>query len=96
MRLDALTAEHFYPYTGARFRVTSDSLEMELIEVTVLRPAAAEGLRAPFALIFRGPHDPVLAQRVHVVENRELGALQLFLVPIGPEPAGMRYEAVFG
>jgi uncharacterized protein DUF6916 len=34
--------------------------------------------------------------RIHRVEHEELGALDVFLVPIGPDQAGMCYEAVFG
>jgi hypothetical protein len=50
-----------------------------------------------FSLIFRGPRDPTLAQRIHPVEHPTLGTLTIFLVPIGPEgdPTELHYQAVF-
>ena len=49
-------------------------------------PAVA---RAPFSLLFDGPEG--LQQGIAALEHPALGAVQLFLVPIGPG----RYEAVF-
>ena len=51
--------------------------------------------RAPFSLVFRGPGEPVLAQRIYALDNETLGRLEIFLVPIGPDHEGTRYEAVF-
>ncbi len=52
--------------------------------------------RAPFSLIFRSPgerrHAP---QQIYTVRHPELGEIEIFLVPIGPDERGMRYEAVF-
>jgi hypothetical protein len=42
----------------------------------------------------RRPHD-LLPQRIYRLEHDELGALDLFLVPIGRDDSGVRYEAVF-
>ncbi len=63
--------------------------EAELVEVTEI--AREPGGRAPFSLVFRGGPDPPLPQRIYRVEHDELGALEIFLVPIAPD----RYEAVF-
>ena len=51
--------------------------------------------RAPFSVVFRGPVEPELAQRIYALDNETLGRLEIFLVPIGPDDEGMRYEAVF-
>jgi hypothetical protein len=51
--------------------------------------------RAPFSIVFRGPPAPVLPQRIYHLEHGEIGALELFLVPVGPDGGGMRFEAVF-
>ena len=45
--------------------------------------------------MFRGPGEPVLAQRIYPLDNQTLGRLEIFLVPIGPDDEGMRYQAVF-
>ena len=52
--------------------------------------------RTPFALLFRGPSSPVLAQGIRRLRAPPpLGMLDLFLVPVGPSDGDMRYEAVF-
>ena len=52
--------------------------------------------REPFSLIFRaaGVHFH-LAQGIYLLEHGGHGELHVFLVPIGPDEAGMRFEAVF-
>ena len=47
------------------------------------------------ALLFRGPREPVFPQRIHVLSSPDAGNMHIFLVPIGPDDKGMRYEAVF-
>jgi hypothetical protein len=49
----------------------------------------------PFSIIFRGPSGQSLPQRIYRLEHAQLGTLDLFLVPIGPDGVGMCYEAVF-
>ena len=68
-------------------------LELELIEVMGLgeQPGAQ---REPYSLVFRGPAQPAFEQQIVVLNHPQLGRLDLFLVPIGPDRHGMRYEAV--
>lgn len=47
-----------------------------------------------FRLEFRGPADPVLPQSIMTV-TREAEVYTLFMVPIGRDSTGTRYEAVF-
>jgi len=94
--LDSLTQERFVPFLNQRLRIGSGAseVEAELVEARKLgvhRP----GRREPFALTFRGPLHVVLPQRIHPVQIDGLGTLHLFLVPIGPDEHGMRYEAIF-
>jgi hypothetical protein len=94
--LDSLTAEDFRPYLGTRFCMGGDSFDLELVSIVELGAAISREFRAPFSLMLRGPLEPLLKQRIHRLEHRELGVLDLFLVPIGPDQTGMGYEAVFG
>jgi hypothetical protein len=103
--LEQLRVSSFSPYLSQTFRVQlpeGDLLELTLIEVSDLGPSAdAEGgsgdetRRVPFSVLFRGASEPVLQQRIYRLEHPEMGGLELFLVPVGPDAEGMRYEAVF-
>ena len=99
--LETFTVETFNPHRGATFtlRVTEQTpLALTLSEITPLGDAPAGGgaHRAPFSLLFHGPASPLIPQRTYRVEHETLGAFDLFLVPLGPDRAGQRYEAVFG
>jgi len=45
--------------------------------------------------VFRGPEGVPLPQRIYRMEHPDIGAFDLFVVPIRPDDKGMRYEAVF-
>jgi hypothetical protein len=97
-RLADLTCAEFAACLAQRFRVAlgGASLELELVGADLLgSEGAAAGRRRPFSLIFRGPTAPVLPQRIYRLESASLGTLEIFLVPIGPDAAGLRYEAIF-
>jgi hypothetical protein len=93
--LDQLTAADFQPLLGQRFTVVQNEgdLVLELLEV---RPLPPHSRRAqPFAVLFGGPRQPVLAQRIHTLAHAELGALAVFLVPVQGSGTGVSYEAIF-
>jgi len=100
-RIAALTHDDFARCLGERFRLTPNgdakaSLELELLRVD---PSAVRDrvprARSPFSTVFLGPAEPVLPQRIYPLESATLGRLDLFLVPIGRDERGVRYEAVF-
>ena len=102
--LDQLTVDDFIGHMNATFRVNMGSgevIDLELIDAKTIgegrRPASAGMRQQPFSLIFRGPRDPMLPQRIYPVEHPTLGWLTIFLVPIGPEgdPTGLHYQAIF-
>lgn len=97
--LDRLLSTDFAPHLRQMFLVRLEGAEpvpLELVSVTELGPAARPGSRPPFALHFLGPASPrYLAQHIYPLEHDQLGALDLFLVPLGPESGRMRYEAIF-
>ncbi|HWJ81687.1 MAG TPA: hypothetical protein VNS55_05575 [Nocardioides sp.] len=51
--------------------------------------------REQFSLVFAGPAEPLLEQGIRELSNAALGDLALFLVPIGLDADGARYEAAF-
>lgn len=95
--LDRLTREDFLPRLGETFRVAEAGVDLVLAEAAGLSVggAAAGPRKAPFSLLFRGPKQPVLSQRIWALDNVALGRLEIFLVPIGPDADGVQYEAIF-
>lgn len=54
------------------------------------------GSRHPFSVILRaGPPDKHQPQGTYGLNHPQHGQLQLFMVPIGPDEQGMRYEISF-
>jgi|SRR5215208_6287571 len=99
--LESFTVQTFAGHLGSTFRIYPDSsnpLEVELISATELsgRPEReASGSRQPFSIVFRGPGNILLPQRIYQMEHAQIGSFELFLVPIGPDEVGLRYEAIF-
>jgi hypothetical protein len=99
--LEDFTIDTFSGRIGERFRISergSAVVEAELTEATAAgagESPRAGGDRLPFSVVFRGPLEPILPQRIYRFEHDALGAFDLFIVPIGPDEAGMQYEAVF-
>ncbi len=96
--LDALTQDSFSPHLGTRFEVQLEgrTLALELLEV---KPYRGDGDtrrgRQPFSVFFRGPRDVYLPQQIVPLHHEQMGKLEIFLVPVGLEADGYRYEAVF-
>ncbi len=98
--LETLNKSSFSEHLGEKFRLhpgSSNVVEVELIEVSDAGSGSsrAQGRRDPFSIVFRGPHDSPLGQGTYKVEHGKMGAVDLFLVPIGPDKDGLCYEAVF-
>jgi hypothetical protein len=100
-KLKTLTsASQFAPSVGAKFRVswgTEESAEFELISATAFGKGMRKGAaREPFSLIFRAASTQFyLPQGTYALESEAHGELHVFLVPIGPDDAGMCFEAIF-
>jgi hypothetical protein len=97
-----LTVAQFAEHTGTRFTASADDGVVELVLVEaqangrVGAPGRAGEEREQFSLLFHGPSDPVLPQAITRLAHPALGALEIFLVPLGPHrDVPMRYEAVF-
>lgn len=95
------TIEQFEPQQATRFQWHAAAWgvrPLELIEVKRLgasRVGNTPAVRAPFSLIFRDSTADALPQSIYRLEHDQLGTLEIFLVPIGPDEQGMRYQAVF-
>lgn len=97
MELHELRVTHFSPLVGRPFAVkfVDGEIPLTLSEANDLgwsRP----GQRNAFSLVFHGPAKPVMPQRMYRLASADLGELSdVFLVPLGPDEKGMRYEVIF-
>ena len=92
---ELLQKEAFAENLNTKFRIpqqSSSAAEIELVEVTEARSTSR---LQQFSLFFRGPLESFLPQGTYHVEHERLGSLDLFIVPVGKEQDGFRYEAVF-
>ena len=72
------------------------TMTLTLVEAAPLPVHPYPGmLRAPFSLVFRSTKGVILPQRLYRVEHADIGAVDLFLVPVGRDVAGVLYQAVF-
>jgi hypothetical protein len=97
--LQDLTPASFEAHLGSPFHIHyGAAAPLEAVLQEVRRHEAHPGPRSePFSVYLRSPRPGVLPQGIYRVEHPALGALQIFLVPVGPDPklGGMVYEAVF-
>jgi hypothetical protein len=97
--LDKLTSADFYMHLNETFtlsRPDGRQHALTLVKVTELGEEQGESeRRRPFSLIFRGPLDLQMPQQIYALTHPQMGNLQIFIVPIGPDQAGQCYEAIF-
>ena len=101
-RIEWLTHEHFAPLVGQDVTVEAGAhgaLTMRLVEATAGTQPGGPGPegqeRLQFSLVFLGPAEQVLPQGTYAVTHEAVGEQDLFLVPLGRDAAGVRYEAAF-
>jgi hypothetical protein len=90
-----LEHEVFSKYLNKNFRISigeSNTVEAELREVSELLLSPGQ---QRFAIVFRGPREPLLNQGTYRFEHDEMGEFKLFIVPFRQDDQGTFYEAVF-
>ncbi len=100
--LETFTKATFDKHVGKSFGVhaaSGETLEAELISVTDLGTKGLKGAkqpaRTPFSIVFRIPGETDLKQGMHRFDHPEIGAFDLFTVPIGRDEDGLLCEAIF-
>jgi hypothetical protein len=92
------TLHEFLPHVGETFRAIVDEeweIHMRLSEAAPWRGfAVTAGARVPYTLLFHAPAEANVGQRIVRLEHETLAPVNLFLVPLGADSGGMRYEAV--
>lgn len=95
--LESLNEEMFARQLHTKFLLYPEperTVELELIEVSG-DAQQKRGGGEHFSLIFRGPGDAFLPQSTYRMEHDEMGAFDLFIVPVGKDNQGFQYQAIF-
>ncbi len=96
--LEEFTNQTFDPLLGQRFEVVPTHGHPFVMELTECRLSATPPPdvlhRHPFSLLFHTRRDVIVPQQICRLRNPRLGEFPLFIVPLGPDERGMRYEAV--
>ena len=89
-----LKLEDFAAHVGADYGLESGDSRLSLVleEANPLGQSMREG--GSFSLLFRGPLEPLLPQGIYTLRN-EGDPIDIFLVPVGQDRGGTRYEAIF-
>jgi hypothetical protein len=93
--IENLKLDSFSEYLKTKFRVhvgDDTTVELELVEA---KDGGSNAKQERFSILFRGPLDVTLGQGTYRVEHDKLGALDLFVVPVGRSESGIEYEAIF-
>ena len=96
---DMQTEAEFAKHVNTKFRVQVEApqpIELTLVSVTPRRiePHEQAGMER-FSVMFMGPREILLPQQTYLVSHPEMGDFEIFLVALGQEPEGIRYEAVY-
>ena len=89
---ELFTMDTFSGHVGTRFLMhygDSQTAELELISVS---DVGSSPRQIQFSLEFQGPADAPSRRGIYRIEHNTLGALELFLVPIGKNQTGVRYK----
>lgn len=100
--LEHFTQSMFSGAVGTVFRVQINpelTTELRLMEVAPGLGATANDREASryesFSLMFHGPGERFLPQRMYPFDHDKLGRFELFIVPVGKEGGVFKYQAVF-
>ncbi|MGZ8285664.1 MAG: DUF6916 family protein [Allosphingosinicella sp.] len=89
-----LSLDEFRDREGQAFELVlgEESVPLTLTKVQALRPTGREA--GAFTLDWRGPAEPVLPQAIYTLRHGD-DLFEMFIVPLGQDRDGSRYEAVF-
>jgi hypothetical protein len=97
MEIRDLTHEVWSGLVGESFSVRLDDGSAVELVLTAAEMGPGDPGRngSAHSVIFTGPHDPLLYQRMWPLFHNSIGEHSLFMVPIGVDESGYQYEIVF-
>ena len=96
---DMQTEAEYSKNLNTKFRLLVDApqpIDLTLVEVTPrkVEPHEEPGMER-FSAVFLGPREILLPQQIYRVSHPDMGEFDIFLVALGQEPEGFKYEAVY-
>jgi hypothetical protein len=96
---DMQTEAEYSRNLNTKFRLLVDApqpIDLTLVEVTPRKVDSTEeqGMER-FSAVFMGPREILLPQQIYRVSHPDMGEFDVFLVALGQEPEGFKYEAVY-
>jgi Domain of unknown function (DUF6916) len=96
---DNQTEAEFTKHLNTKFRLVVDApqpIDLTLVSVTPrkIEPHEQAGMER-FSAVFMGPLEIFLPQQTYRLSHPDMGEFDIFLVALGQEPEGFRYEAVY-
>jgi len=103
---DNLTGANFAQHVDQTFNIIFDDhdpipLRLAEVQMKQVLPMDArygqspEERRPPFSLLFKGPADLILPQRLYRFDHPAMGQFDIFIVPVGANAEAVSYEAIF-
>ena len=93
-----LTSRDFTAHLNTNFNIHYGGeapLPVVLIEVKELGGVLPGSTQPPFSLVFESHGaDQYLIQKIYLLEHPVLGAVEMFIVPLGPQGDRMIYEII--
>ena len=80
---------------NSSYQVFAESGRLVEIMLCELNDGRSSPRHEQFALLFRGPRDPIVPQGQYRLAHATLDCFDLFLVPVGRDDQGTYYEAIF-
>ena len=88
------TKVEFSQQLGRKFRATSPEIPAFDLELVEFNEIADTEDQETFSLIFQTEPEVLPDQKMYTIENADLGAMDLFLVPVKKDQAGLYFEVV--
>jgi len=94
-----VTVERWQPHVGSWFAIYWDGAgqeDLQLIEAKAFFREAPTDTRVPFSLLFRAAsRDFPIPQGIYLLTHPAFPAMELFLVPVGPDSSGICFQVIF-
>jgi hypothetical protein len=95
---DPFTIDWFLPHVGEVFHVAEESRVVPILLSEISRlvtDRSSRRRREPFSLVFHASRESRLEQQIYRIEKPGMEPFDCFLVPIGLDAHGMRFEAIY-